>query len=494
MSEMKKKYLYGAAVQGIQDFIFQTNKLKEIVGGSELVAQICTTAFGESLGKDTSDSKKMISDDPNWIVGAAGNIKYIFEDGETFRNIVLNFPRKVMTMAPGITISQAVVELEDNFGKAVEKLEENLRTQRNKAVRSQTLGLMAIARSRKTGLPGVDYDDDELIDEATKKKRSAETDQIVRFKLPKKSFGENVTLTKNNLARDMEDMTGDNRWIAVIHADGNGLGKVIQEIGHDEKKLKTFSQNLDEATTKAAQTAYAEVEKLKRFDETEMIPLRPIVLSGDDLTMICRADLAIPYTEAFLKAFEIKTQEFLKGKLTACAGIAFVKASYPFHYAADLAEELCGYAKKTAKKIDKDLAPSCLMFHKVQDSFINDFDAIIKKELMPQKEISYVAGPYYLKKQENSRTINDLSKEKDGLTDNSLKTHLRQWLELLYSNPEAANQKMKRTISITTETNVKEYKLESYTDLGTNSRLTIPFYDVLSLASIDIKTKNIEKK
>ena len=36
------KYLYGASVQGIQQFIFQTNELKDIVGASELVEFICT--------------------------------------------------------------------------------------------------------------------------------------------------------------------------------------------------------------------------------------------------------------------------------------------------------------------------------------------------------------------------------------------------------------------------------------------------------------------
>ena len=35
-----EKYLYGAAVQGIQNFIFQTNELKDIVGASELVEDI----------------------------------------------------------------------------------------------------------------------------------------------------------------------------------------------------------------------------------------------------------------------------------------------------------------------------------------------------------------------------------------------------------------------------------------------------------------------
>ncbi len=45
------KYLYGAAVQGIQGFIFQTNKLKEIAGASEMVEQICTNEFATNKHK-----------------------------------------------------------------------------------------------------------------------------------------------------------------------------------------------------------------------------------------------------------------------------------------------------------------------------------------------------------------------------------------------------------------------------------------------------------
>ena len=49
--EKKTKYLYGAAVQGIQGFIFQTNKLREIVGASELVEEICTDMFVDLFPK-----------------------------------------------------------------------------------------------------------------------------------------------------------------------------------------------------------------------------------------------------------------------------------------------------------------------------------------------------------------------------------------------------------------------------------------------------------
>jgi hypothetical protein len=43
------KYLYGASIQGIQEFIFATNRLKEIIGASELVESISTELFKEIL-------------------------------------------------------------------------------------------------------------------------------------------------------------------------------------------------------------------------------------------------------------------------------------------------------------------------------------------------------------------------------------------------------------------------------------------------------------
>lgn len=43
-------YLYGASIQGIQSFIFQTDRLKDIVGASELVEQACTDMFYKPVG------------------------------------------------------------------------------------------------------------------------------------------------------------------------------------------------------------------------------------------------------------------------------------------------------------------------------------------------------------------------------------------------------------------------------------------------------------
>ena len=139
------KYLYGAAVQGIQDFIFKTNELKHIVGASELVEQICTSAFDEFAVNGES------------IVRAAGNIKFVFESLDDCKKTFRNFPKKVMLIAPGITVSQAVALYDDDskFGDAVNEVERILKAQRNKAPKSVTAGLMGIKRTNNTGLPAV---------------------------------------------------------------------------------------------------------------------------------------------------------------------------------------------------------------------------------------------------------------------------------------------------------------------------------------------------
>lgn len=488
-----KRYLYGAAVQGIQNFIFQTNELKDIVGASELVEKICTTAFdmfGDSEDKEHS------------IVRAAGNIKYIFDDEESCRKAVMYFPMKVQNMAPGITISQAVVEYNDDFGKAVDELESKLRVQRNLQMRSAVLGLMGMRRSRSTGLPVSKVVKDEYLDRATAKKRVDRENATVR--VCEKAFGYNPgSLNKGKVAFNIEEITDKNDWIAIIHADGNGLGQIVQSIGKDRKLFSRFSRKLDELTQKAAVMAYREIMvKIQDnlIDKKKCIPIRPVVLSGDDLTVIIRGDLALPYVRSFLKSFEDVTRkemtEYISGGLTACAGIAFIKSSYPFYYGYDLAEALCGKAKKKAKEICEEMAPSCVMFHKVQDSFVEKWEDIVQRELIPCKGVSFEFGPYFIGDYKGYWSIDDLMNiekilEKGEDEGNALRSRLRQWMSLMHKTDggrEQALQNVTRLKKILEQENQKELLMcvnKLTGGYSTGDLQKYPIYDVMALYSIN---------
>lgn len=522
----KPKFLYGAAVQGIQSFIFQTNVLREIAGASELVEQICKQKFAEAITKTVEELGK----DTNAIVTAAGNIKYVFNDEGQCKALVRKFPKTVMEFAPGITISQAVVKVDGEIEKIhTDELEQRLRTQRNKPLRPFDIGLMAMNRSRKTGLPAIKKSGNDYFDLGTIKKEDAVKDEKPKENEPKKYsrllkalFGKTL-IGETTLDFDKITKTkGENySWLAVIHADGNNMGLALQKLGDYAKNtagqsyvslFREFSQSLDLSTINAANRAYLETIKNIALKSTDIIPFRPIVIGGDDLTVVCRGDLALNFTELFLKYFEDETKanfksiaaevDFLKNGLTACAGIAYIKESYPFHYGYHLAETLCDEAKNVAKQKHKDekLTPSCLMFHKVQDSFVEEYKKIQERELCVGKQddkIRFDFGPYYLGSTQKSTTIEKLEdtvKLLDGKEGNAIKSHLRQWLTDLHNEPGLAEQKKLRVISMNKD-KLKPLGLE-YPDKWTEPRLVkekgeektknfTPVYDWLTIHSIN---------
>ena len=474
-----EKYLYGASVQGIQGFIFQTNQLDDISGASELVENICTKMFKETVGEGFNEKS-------NAVIMAAGNVKYVFDTQEQCENAVRNFPRKVQECAPGITFSQAVVKFDDekSFGKAVDELEKKLKTQRNLHQTPLELGVLGCQRAAKTGMPVVKTWNGEELDAATYAKRMARKDcgnrLDIKSMVGETNKDENDFKFKEEL--DIKDLTGKNDWIAIVHIDGNGLGTVVQKLGKDREKFREFSYLLDQATTKAANKAFKDIIGNDKFNP-DKLPFCPVVLGGDDLTVIIRGDLAMPYAQKFIAEFEDETS---KGKLggllkeanlcglTACGGIAYIKASFPFYYGYKLAEELCHAAKTDAKEINKEHVPSCLMFHKVQDSFVQSYKDIKARELelkiknendsknskqeenFAEKTMKTLCfGPYYMTKQENYKTIdwlNEMVKRLGKAENEGLKTGVRQWLSLMHESQAAAEQRRKRLESLISDT------------------------------------------
>lgn len=483
-------YLYGASVQGIQNFIFQTNKLKDIIGASDIVKKVCDDIFISLCPEDKYKAEV--------IVNAAGNIKCIFRDEDACRKVVLLFPKKVREIAANITISQAVVNIgEHGFKTTLDELERRLHVQRNKPPKSLTIGVMAMERARSTGLPAVERKDNEFVDECTLVKRYGTNDRKSQtgertLELCRKFFGHEIRYS--DVAFDTQDLTGENNWIAIVHADGNGLGNIVAKFENSSEELQNFSKSLDKATEFAAQKACSDIESIIKTNN-RILPIRPVVLGGDDLTIICRGDIAVDFTKSFLKHFEEETTEKLGQKLTACAGIAFIKSSYPFYYGYNLAESLCNLAKKDAKSTDisKDgIVPSCLMFHKVQSSFVEDFESIREKELTAvDPNVSYLFGPYYLEENGGNRwTIDKLQEKVNLLSQNdkgSCKNKIRQWLTNMAYNKEAAEQRKKRSLDILNEKAreiFEEATQEISREINGKKQKCVPAYDLLSLHSI----------
>jgi hypothetical protein len=355
-------------------------------------------------------------------------------------------------------------------------------------MRQSVIGLMGMRRSRKTGLPAVKYDRGDYLDEATFQKRRENN----TLKLCQKAFGKSENEIKSrHISFDIKDITKQNDWIAIIHADGNGIGNIVKKVGKDMQQFSEFSKKLNTVTIDAAVEAYNQI--IKKEETTGRIPLRPVVLGGDDLTVIIRGDLALPYVTAFIRSFEDGSRrEFSKylGKgrgLTACAGIAYIKSSYPFYYGYELAETLCTRAKKTAKTMSE-IAPSCVMTHKIQDSFVEDFDSIADRELEPCEGYSFEFGPYFIDEKCGFWTVDDLLCAVSKLsTDegNALKSHIRKWLSVMHNEgPDKAKQMSDRVLKRLEDNPLAKLASKLFEGEKREGKIVYPAYDVLSICSI----------
>jgi hypothetical protein len=228
----------------------------------------------------------------------------------------------------------------------------------------------------------------------------------------------------------LEKQFKDLRWVAVVHGDGNGLGQIMLNFHQHAKaesadkngeyvdKLRRFSASLEACTEEAFQAALKTMNGKMlhtRKGQKERLPLVPLVLGGDDLTMICDGEQAMDFTTEFLQQFEAKTGEkdgpnrfggiipdiaeeaLGLGRLSACAGIAIVKPHFPFHGAYHLAEQLLQSAKQVKKQVQGDKGPypcSAIDFHILYDASGADLDAI-RGQLMADKGGAFLtAGPY----------------------------------------------------------------------------------------------------
>lgn len=509
------RYLYGANINEIQPLIFETGKLKEIIGASVFVERACREMFMEIVGEQNYSSD-------NQVITAAGKIQYIFDDKARCQSVIKHYFRELSEKMPGVNLCQAVVEIDNKLRPAdITELERRLAAQRNTPSHQHQLALMISERSRRTGSPAVrkrkDGTETDFVDQKqdTKQGLSKEKSQLFAPYLKDTKGFEHLFPKEIDEIRQGKDK----EWIAVVHADGNNLGKLIQDISQEvEQKAPeqyqvltaSFSDLLDQATKRAARDAYqCVVEPLfESGEKPSAIPLSPVLLGGDDLTLIIRADLAVDFVDEFLIKFELYTKQAfskLSAKyklvtipdgLTACAGIAYIKYNYPFHFGVTLANDLCEYAKNRSKSIPsqpKQQPPSCLAFHKVQSSYIGNFEKdIMERELKTtgkDDELQFNYGPYFISPVEGYAEVNDLKKWlHSAQQDGAPVSGLREWLTALHENPAYAQQLMKRIERLNYGLGLQQPWLErTYQKPGTeellNEKVT-HIYDVLTLANL----------
>ena len=389
--------------KSIQQYLFDSGRLRDIIGASELIDSLT----GQMLDNALAVLNLTEGEDLEFSRRAGGAFYAISNDSTVLQKLLSLYSLLVQQSVPDLAYDVGL-DGGDTQLKAFDAARKKL--QRDGAVTRPRLPLSSPLTQRypRTGR-AVEKEDRRGIgiDAATAvKKTYADISQagfISRFSPMEAKLGWRDW--PRNLEPDEMDKEGafpfnkEDRKIALIHADGNGLGQLLinarKAVNERPEQFVSVFQELSrvitDATVHAAQQATREV-LLPARDGRRPLPARPVLLGGDDLTILVRADLAMDFLRAFISAFETYSPEALQrlkrkgveglpSRLTIGAGLVYMRASQPFYLVSHLAESLMTVAKRRAKAIDLKNPSSSLSFYRVTGGLVDDYETIVKHEL-----------------------------------------------------------------------------------------------------------------
>ena len=137
-------------------------------------------------------------------------------------------------------------------------------------------------------------------------------------------------------------------YMAIVHIDGNNMGEKFRScdtltkrknlsLAVRQKSIQSFCALLaciiGDYDTLGKHLSLQEAD-----DGKKLLPLRPIVLGGDDMTFVCTAKYALTFTRLVIEGLN-------RLGIDSCGGISILPTAYPFFRGYEIAEQLCGAAK-----------------------------------------------------------------------------------------------------------------------------------------------------
>jgi hypothetical protein len=465
-------------VKSIQRYIFLGDRLRDTIGASELIDLLTNE---QSPKENLLDNVLSAIDAKNRIEFSrrAGGAFYAFsEDSDVLARFSALWSLAVQHWAPGLAF-----DMGKGSGKtmldAFNDARRNMQSLNSYPRAFLPLSSPVTLRTPRTGMAATkNHSREGAMDHLTTRKRAfsdlAKAGFINRFSPigitwrdwptsfePNESGPQNPQ-GKSEPTNQIFPFAGENRSVAMIHADGNGMGQILRQlkglVGSSPERFrqiyKDFSKVVEGSTNQAAREA-VETVLIPHRKTGEPLAARPVLLGGDDVIVIVRSDLALHYIQAFASAFERVSAVQLRTlkcgglplKLTIGFGVVYLSANQPFSLAVQVAEELMVHAKNDAKKTvpNGQIPPSTVRFHRVTGAL--SLDALEPIRQSNPTTLDHTMGTYVLSTEPASPLpkLGDLF-ELQALLQQPAMAHgpIRQLLNLMESSRAQAQQSWAR--------------------------------------------------
>ncbi|MCM1523550.1 MAG: hypothetical protein NC120_03735 [Ruminococcus sp.] len=380
-----------------QEYIYRTNRIKEISGGSALLAKVYKMFFAKAAEKDIKIKSDWSSGnvfsvegflksgfDGEVIYEGGGNLFMIYRDKDTYIRANNIFSKMLLDETYSVSLAASCTEVTDNFIDDRRRLYEQ-----NGIIKAAGTVSVPCAVLPITQVDGVTYMpivEKTVID---KKPVSLSRESVLK----RRAFEAAEQKGEKFLDDIIGESKGTESLLAVIYVDGNAMGKKVKSCtegksGYTEcaKALRELSENTNRTFVERPLEA---IEKMlgEKFGKG-MGRWRTVIAGGDEITIICRAGAALDIAETYFNTLEEENRTLAEDKKNyACMGIAIAHSHAPFADVYKIAEQCCESGKKKSRK--KNSAVNYVDFHFCRAGITNDLDDIRKSG-----DGGYTARPY----------------------------------------------------------------------------------------------------
>jgi hypothetical protein len=394
-------YLCTFDIRQIQKYIFSSNKLKDNLGGSVLVKNVLGKFLYDEAEKlwgntwDKTKSPEFFNDTVKPVLKvftSGGNAQIIVRKAEEAEMFTKRLLSKVMEECPDLDVAANVMEWPEgkSYKDVVMKQQQALFEQKNSVFKVNKFEIPSVCiRCENTGQPAIsfskrDYGETKLLNWRSEsvftRQRYEEFDRerLIpdEFNAEARKKIDEFKLIYSNKIDLMRGRKDEKSYIGVIHIDVNGMGKKFTELIHKTRdsfeavdKLATASQFVDNSAESAfrygiewiiSNIDYYNENKDNRpcvlksaplyqdddIDAAYVVPVRKILVAGDDITLICEGTIALDLAAVITRALVNNLRKHSDYKaMGACAGVCLGKAHAPFSQLYQNAENACRKAK-----------------------------------------------------------------------------------------------------------------------------------------------------
>lgn len=177
-------------------------------------------------------------------------------------------------------------------------------------------------------------------------------------------------------------LSSPQNYMGIIYADGDGMGRTIETLKTLDE-YKKFAEAVDDAVYQSVSDAIS-VYLQPELDKGPTWPFDILLLGGDDLVMVTRAQSAIEVALHIVERFPQLTKEKWKDSLYLSASVTLAHVKYPINSLIQLAESGLKFAKQQAARrrlMDEKLDGGLLNFLVVTSANHLDFKEYYEQAL-----------------------------------------------------------------------------------------------------------------